>query len=370
MPTPHSSSTEQQLPVKKHTGRGAVVAPVGRFERTHVEQDWEQLETTEAEYLQERRVPTEFLPDESQTIIAHNDSPDVGFSWSVNPYRGCEHGCAYCYARPTHEYLGLSGGIDFETKIYVKHRAAELLRQELAQPSWRGEPLAFSGVTDCYQPAERKFRLTRGCLEVASEAAQAVSIVTKNALITRDMDVLTEMARRRLVNVYISVTTLDAELARKLEPRTSAPAARLRTIETLTAAGVPVGVLVAPLIPGLNDGHAPGVLAAAGAAGAISAGYVLLRLPYSVRPVFEAWLDAYAPDARPRVEALVRATRRGKMNGSEFGTRMRGQGPYAEQISALFRVFRRKHGLDRRLPELDTSQFSPPLPTAGQLRLF
>lgn len=353
----------------KKPGRGAQTNPPNRFESIRRELDQEQLVDEEdlAAALADEQV--EYLPDASQSIVTENASPDVPFRYSVNPYRGCQHGCSYCYARPTHEYLGFSAGIDFERKIMVKHRAAELFRQFLARPGWDAQLVAFSGVTDCYQPAERHFRLTRACLEVALACRQPVGIVTKNALVLRDLDLLQPMAAQRLVHVYLSLTTLDAGLARSMEPRTSTPAARLRAMRELTAAQIPVGVMVAPVIPGLNDREIPALLAAAAEAGAQAAGYVLLRLPQTVQLVFLDWLERTLPDARERIVGHIRATRGGGMNDSEFGRRMRGAGPIAEQIGQLFRTFVRRHGLTRGLPECDSSRFQPPGLT-GQLRLF
>ena len=349
-------------------GRGTPLAPPNRFERTTLEDDYEQLALGEGP--DERRVETLFLPDRSRSILTSNDSPDVPFRWSINPYRGCEHGCAYCYARPTHETLGMNAGLDFETRILVKHDAPELLRAELAKPSWRGELIAISGVTDCYQPVERRYRLTRGLLEVLLEARQVCGIVTKNALVLRDLDLLAPMAELGVIHVNVSLTTLDAELARRMEPRTSAPAARLRAIEALSQAGVPVRVLIAPVIPGLNDQEIPAVLQAAKEAGAGSAGYVLLRLPHAVKAVFQDWLTRNYPLAADRVLGLIRSARSGRLSDPSFGTRMRGQGPYAEQIRRTFEVFAKKHQLDRPLPKLNESQFRPPRPASGQLRLF
>jgi DNA repair photolyase len=350
-------------------GRAAGVDPPNRFESVRVEDDPEHLDATEPP-PPERRVPTQFLPNQSRRLITTNDSPDVPFRYSINAYRGCEHGCAYCYARPGHETLGMTAGLDFETRILVKHDAPELLRAELAEDSWRGDHLALSGVTDCYQPAEREFRLTRGCLEVMLEARQAVGIITKNALVTRDLDLLAPLAAQNLSHVYLSVTTLDPELARTMEPRTAAPAARLRAIRELTEAGVPVGVMVAPIIPGLNDQEIPAILAAAREAGARTAGYLLVRLPWSVRPIFEEWLTRNYPEKAERVTALIRETRDGKMNNTEWGTRMRGQGNYADGINQTVRVFKKKLGYESSLPPLDLTKFTPPKVTSGQLRLF
>lgn len=350
-------------------GRASGISPPNRFERVRVEEDLEQLEGAD-ELPDVRRVPTIFLEDKSRTFISQNDSPDVPFRYSINPYRGCEHGCVYCYARPSHELLGMNAGLDFESRIMVKHDAPELLRAELADENWHGERIVISGVTDCYQPAERKFRLTRGCLEVMFEARQPLGIVTKNALVTRDLDVLAPLAAERLVHVFVSLTTLDAELARVMEPRTATPQARLRTIRELAAAGVPTGVMTSPVIPGLNDREIPALLEAAKAAGAASANYILLRLPFAVRPIFEDWITRNFPDKAPRVLSLIRETRGGRLNDSAWGRRMRGQGHYAEGIDKTFQVFRKKHGLDRPLPPLDHTKFAPPRPTSGQLRLF
>jgi DNA repair photolyase len=357
-------------PPTRHVGRGSDLAPPNRFEKVRHEVDYEQLAADDELLAEERRVPTTFLPDRSATIIRENDSPDIPFRFSINPYRGCEHGCAYCYARPTHETLGMNAGIDFETKVLVKHDAVKLLRKELNHPKWRPETIVIAGVTDCYQPAERKFKLTRGLLEILLEARQPAAIVTKNSLVLRDLDVLAEMARRRLVNVALSITTLDADLARTLEPRTATPAAKLRAIRELAAAGVPARVMMAPIIPGLTDNEIPAVLAAARDAGAQGAGFVMLRLPLAVGPVFTAWLKTHRPLAAEKVESLIKAMRGGKLNDSAWGRRMRGSGPYAENIATTFDVFTRKLGLDRPWTELDTLQFRPPRIDAAQRMLF
>jgi DNA repair photolyase len=303
---------------------------------------------------------TFFLRDHSSQIITSNDSPDIGFEHSVNPYRGCEHGCVYCYARPTHEYLGFSAGLDFETKIMVKEDASKLLRKELSAPGWVPKVIALSGVTDPYQPVERRLKLTRGCLAVLAEFRNPVTIVTKNSLVTRDLDLLAELARYRAVAVFISVTTLDTELRKVLEPRTSPPAARLATIGALAKAGIPTGVLVAPVIPGLTDHEIPSILEAAAAAGASFAAHAALRLPYAVAPLFEEWLTRHVPKKKDKILNRIRAMRGGKLNNSEFGLRMRGEGIFAEQIARLFEVAcRRTGGLDRE-PELSTACFRRP----------
>ena len=350
-------------------GRAAGLNPVNRFATFRLEDDFEQFAADESS-PPTSRLPTEFLPDHSRTVISHNTSPDIPFRYSLNPYRGCEHGCAYCYARPTHEYLGMNAGLDFESKILVKHDIAARLRTELGDPNWGAELIAVSGVTDCYQPAERRFRLTRACLEVMLEARQPVGIVTKNALVTRDLDLLVSLAEQNLVHVYISLTTLDKSLTRAMEPRTATPQARLRALHELSTAGVPTGVMTSPIIPGLNDHEIPALLAAARDAGAQSASCILLRLPRAVRPVFQEWLKRACPDKAARVLDLVRETRGGKMNDARFGSRMSGQGNYAEGISRTFQLFRKRYGLDRSLHPVDHSQFSPPLPNHGQLRLF
>lgn len=348
---------------------GSQLDPPNRFQQFHAVPDSEHLEW-DTEYLEGRFTrPIEYLTDASQSIVTQNDSPDIHFRYSVNPYRGCAHGCAYCYARNTHEYLGFNAGLDFETKIVVKHDAPRLLREFLARDTWKPEPIIFCGVTDCYQPAEREFRITRGCLEVARECHQPVSLITKNALVVRDLDILGEMAERSLAHVNLSVTTLDPQLARDMEPRTSIPAARLRAVETLAKAGVPVRVMMGPIIPGLNDSEIPQVLKAARDAGATDARYVLLRLPITVEPVFLEWLRRTQPLKAERVESLIRQTRGGKMYRSEWGERQRGTGLIAEQIEQLFQTFRKKLGFEN-LPPLDASQFVPPRPASGQLRLF
>jgi DNA repair photolyase len=348
-------------------GRGSQVNPPHRFGGPQA--DLEQVE--DEEYLQNLlHRPTTYLPDHSRSIVTRNDSPDVGFRYSVNPYRGCSHGCSYCYARPTHEFLGLNAGLDFETKIFVKEAAPELFREFLARDNWNPEPIALSGVTDCYQPGERRFRLTRGCLEVAVEAQQPMSIITKNALVVRDLDLLRELAAANLVHVHLSITTLDAGLARSMEPRTSTPTARLRAVTALAQAGIPVGVCVAPVIPGLNDSEIPAILAAAKEAGAKEAGYILLRLPLTVAPVFHEWLERTLPDRVQRIEGRIRSARGGRLNDSTFGARMRGTGEMADQIAEMFRLFAKRHGLDGKLPPYDCTRFQPPKLKTGQLRLF
>ena len=302
---------------------------------------------------------TQFLKDTTQSIIAYNDSPDIGFRASINPYRGCEHGCIYCYARPFHEYLGFSSGLDFETKIMVKENAPELLRQELASKKWEPQVIAMSVVTDCYQPVERRLKLTRGCLEVLAEFRNPVGIVTKNLLVTRDIDILSELARHNAAAVFISLTTLDSDLRKIMEPRTSPPAARLAAIQKLSQAGIPVGVMLAPVIPGLTDSEIPSLLKAAAEAGAKSAGYVVLRLPHAVAPLFEQWLAKHFPDRKEKILNRLRSIRDGKLYRPQFGSRMSGEGIFADQISQMFDVARRRAGLISR-PELSVASFRRP----------
>ena len=334
------------------------MSPPGRFERLAIES---------LEPLPEK-VATWFLRDSSRTVIARNASPDVGFDASVNPYRGCEHGCAYCYARPTHEYLGFSAGLDFETRIMVKERAAELLERELGAPSWRPQVLGVSGVTDPYQPVERRLGLTRACLEVLARCRNPVALVTKNGLVTRDADHLAELARHRAAVVWISLTTLDVELSRRLEPRCSAPAKRLEAISELAARGVPVGALLAPVLPALNDHEIPALLEAAAAAGAKHCRYVMLRLPGAVAEIFPAWLEEHLPERKEKVLSRIRDLRRGRLNDSRFGTRGRGEGVFAKQVRDLFLAAARRHGLDGRGPELSTAAFRRP--GGDQMTLF
>jgi DNA repair photolyase len=356
-------------PPQNKKGRSAAGDPPNRFLTVHREVDPD-AELDEEDDPSRQRVVTQFFPDQSETIVSENDSPDVPFRFSVNPYRGCEHGCSYCYARPSHEYLGLGAGLDFESKIFVKERAPELFARWLARDGWTPEMICFSGITDCYQPAERTFELTRGCLRVAAEARQPVGIITKNRLVTRDLDLLAPMAAQGLVHVSLSITTLDEKLARRMEPRTSRPTARLAAVRELTAAGVPTRVMIAPIIPGLNDSEIPQLLKAAQAAGAGSAGHVLLRLAGAVRPIFLEWLSRSEPTHAARVEAAIRQTRAGKLNDTQFGRRMRGTGTRAEQIEQTFATFARRYKLDRPLPPFDFSQFRPPQIAGGQRHLF
>ena len=343
-------------------GRGSANNPKNRFESI------ERIPEPPDDNDETSSPQTQFLTDTSKSIIAYNDSPDVGFDASVNPYRGCEHGCVYCYARPTHEYLGFSSGLDFETKIMVKDDAPELLRQELSSPKWKPQVLAMSGVTDCYQPAEKKRQLTRRCLEVLLEFRNPVVIVTKNYLVTRDIDILSELARHQCAGVTISLTTLDPKLASLMEPRASSPARRLAAIKTLSEADIPVGYLQAPMIPGLTDSEAPAIAQAAATAGASFAGYVALRLPFAVKSLFEQWLEQHFPERKEKVLNRIRAIRDGKLNDPNFKTRMRGEGIFAQQMAELFQLACKKAGINRRWPELTTKHFRRP--GTFQLSLF
>jgi len=334
--------------------RGAVSNPTNRFERVSLERD------TDWDPAEDPAPGTQFLSDCSQTIITHNDSPDIPFNAGINPYRGCEHGCSYCYARIAHEFLGFSAGLDFETKIMVKEDAPALLRKELAAKQWQPQLLAMSGVTDCYQPVERRLKLTRRCLEVLAEFRNPVCIITKNHLVTRDLDLLQELAWHKAVEVHLSINSLDADLARRLEPRASSPRHRLAAIEALAKAGIPVGVLVAPIIPALNDHEVARVLAAAAKAGAQWAGMEILRLPLTVAPVFQEWLARHEPLKQEKVLNRIRSIRGGKLNDPRFGERMRGQGIFADQIRQLFEVARRQAGLAADSPALSTASFRRP----------
>ncbi|MEX2532071.1 MAG: PA0069 family radical SAM protein [Gemmatimonadota bacterium] len=335
-------------------GRGAAADLPNRFERLEVELD----ENEAARIPGERR--TLALRDHSRSVLTRNRSPDVGFDWSLNPYRGCEHGCAYCYARPTHEYLGFSAGLDFESRIMVKEDAPELVEAELARPGWSAVPLVMSGVTDPYQPLERKLRVTRRCLEVLARARHPVAIITKSRLVERDVDLLATLAAHDAAHVTISITTLDRRLQRSLEPRASPPEHRIAAIRTLAEAGIPVAVNVAPIIPGLTDHEMPAILEAAGRAGATAAGYVSLRLPGAVRPIFLEWLDTHCPDRSGKVRSRLRSLHGGGLYDPAFGRRMRGSGPYADQIRSLFHAGRQRAGLGRRLIDLDVRHFRRP----------
>lgn len=330
-------------------GRGAGVNPANRFEKLSLEvvDEHRELLERETEVLANgRRVTTEVFRDASKSVLNKIQSPDMPLGWSINPYRGCEHGCVYCYARPGHEYFGLSCGLDFETKIFAKPDAAQLLQKELNKPKWKGEPIMMSGVTDCYQPIEAKMGITRQCLKVMCDYRQPVTIVTKNRLILRDLDLLREMARHGVVHVAVTVTTLDNKLASTLEPRAASPRDRLWTIQRLASAGVPVMAMVAPIIPAVNDREIPAILEKVANAGATTAAYVLLRLPWQVKELMDDWLHRHMPDRREHVMSLLKQSYHGKVYDAQWFLRGRGEGAYAQQLAQTFRVFSRRYGLD------------------------
>lgn len=314
---------------------------------------------------------TSVAPDRSRSIIARNQSPDIGFDRSINPYRGCEHGCIYCFARPTHAWLGLSAGLDFETRLFAKHDAAALLRRELSRPKYKPAVIAIGTNTDPYQPVERRLGIMRAILEALQEARHPVAITTKSDAIVRDLDILSEMGSASLAHATISVTTLDRTIARTLEPRAASPDRRLIAIERLAAAGVPTAVNIAPVVPGLTDHEMEDILAAAAARGAQYARFIPLRLPLEVKDLFVEWLDAYAPDRKNKVLNIVRSMRGGKLNEAAFGKRMKGRGPYAQMIESRFRLAAARHGLDRREEEdwLRTDLFRPPAENPDQFTL-
>ncbi len=331
-------------------GRGALENPAGRFEPLQVEADPEGAMPVEGENeFALPKLKTQIFRDKSKSILSSNDSPDIGMEATLNPYRGCEHGCIYCFARPTHEYLGLSAGLDFETKIFAKPDAPKLLAEKLKSRSWQPVVIFMSGVTDPYQPLERRMKITRQCLEVLEDFQNPVSFITKNHLVTRDIDILSRMAALNLVSVNMSVTTLDRKVARAMEPRASTPPMRLRAIEQLSQAGIPVNVLIGPVVPGLTEHEIPAILEAASKAGACSAGYTMLRLPYGVKDLFQTWLHEHYPERAEKILNRIRSIRDGKLNDGEFGSRMRGEGFHASQISQLFDLSRKRFGLTRRM---------------------
>jgi DNA repair photolyase len=350
-----------------HKGRGATLNPEGRFEtafREAFDDGWEV--PLEDEPTRPRTIVT---PERVKSIISRNDSPDIPFSLSINPYRGCEHGCIYCYARPSHAYLNLSPGIDFETRLFAKVNAAEKLREELARPAHVCSAITIGANTDGYQPAEREWKITRSILEVVAACDHPVAIITKNALVERDLDILVPMAARNLVSVYVSVTTLDHELARRMEPRASAPARRIESIRRLTQAGVRVGVMVAPIVPLLTDPETETILEAARDAGAGTAGYVLMRLPYELKELFKDWLTHHYPLKAAHVMSRVRQMRDGRENDPEFGSRMRGSGELADLLRMRFDKACKRLGLNEQRPALDVTQFKRPR-LDGQMGLF
>ena len=348
-------------------GRGAAINPDNRFSdwaREAIDDGWGNTEE------EPKPLATELIVDIAKTVISRNDSADIPFSQSINPYRGCEHGCIYCFARPSHAYLGLSPGIDFETKIAWKADAAARLRVELAKPGYVCSPIALGINTDAYQPVERKLGVTRALLEVLAETRHPVSLITKSALILRDLDLISAMARDRLVHVAVSITTLNKDLARKLEPRAATPQRRREVIRILADAGIAVTVLMAPVIPALTDHEVESPLEAAAAAGASSAGYVLLRLPREVNPLFQNWLSHHEPGRATHFMSVVRQMRGGRDYDSTFGSRMRGEGPLADLLSKRFALARKRFGLDNKLPVLDCSLFTPPVAATPQLNLL
>lgn len=347
-------------------GRGASWSPANRFEKLHVDLNDPDVVDVDLETEERPRHGTQYFHDETKSLITRNNSPDVGFETSLNPYRGCEHGCIYCYARPTHEYLGFSAGLDFESKIMVKTNAAELLRAELELPRWQPQTLVMSGVTDPYQPVERKLRITRGCLEVLAKFRNPVAIITKNHLVTRDIDVLRDLAAHNAVAVNVSVTSLDSNLQRVLEPRTSSPGGRLDAIRQLRSAGIPTGVMVAPIIPGLTDHEVPNIVDACAKAGAQFAAYTIVRLPWAVAPLFEHWLAEHFPDRKEKVLGRIRDLRKNRLNNSQWHTRMTGEGIFAEQIASMFVVSCRRNRMCAR-PKLSCASFQR---STTQLRLF
>ena len=373
LPTPKTNEPQAVLMLAPQKGRGTVWAIEHRFNprgRESFDDGWGTLEQAASE---ERLSPqTQVLEENVRSILASNDSPDIGFDLSINPYRGCEHGCIYCYARPTHSFLNLSPGLDFETRIVAKVNAAERLRQSLASRSYTPMHLNIGSVTDAYQPAERRLRITRSVIEVLQETRHAFSIITKSSLIERDIDLIAPMAHDKLAAVYVSITTLDPALARILEPRAAAPQRRLRTIETLVKAGIPVGVSVSPIIPFINEPELESVLKAARDAGASSAFSIVLRLPWEVNPLFQQWLAQHFPERAARVMARVREMRSGRDNDAQFGTRMTGTGTWAQLLRQRFAKCTGRLGLNRKRVELDLNQFRAPggAMAQGQQSLF
>jgi DNA repair photolyase len=368
-PDPHAADDAPVPMPRPRKGRGAIGNPACRFDTTRCEPADDGWGTLEEQFAAPPPLETTLTRDATRSIIAWNDSPDIGFDRAVNPYRGCEHGCVYCYARPSHAYLGLSPGLDFETKLLFKPEAAALLAKEIGKPGYVARPIALGSNTDPYQPVERQLRITRSILEVLAQAAHPCAIVTKSALVLRDLDLLTDMASRRLVRVCVSVTTLDRRLARVMEPRAAAPARRLQAIEALARAGVPTGVLAAPMIPGLNDAELESILAAAARAGATAGGYVLLRLPHELRALFTEWLRAHYPERAAHVLALIRQTRGGALNDARFGSRFSGVGVYADMLAKRFAIAARRFRLDEPMAGLDCSRFAPPRAREEQRQL-
>jgi len=352
--------------VKKIQGRGTDSNPQNRFEKRNLELETELPQEFEEEQ-DGRVIKTQVFPDKTKTLLSKNDSPDLPFDYGLNPYRGCEHGCIYCYARPYHEYLGLSAGLDFETKIFAKFKAAELLRKELSSSRWVPQVISMSGITDCYQPIERHLKITRSCLEVFAEFLNPVVIITKNALIQRDIDLLQKLAEHQAIKVFITLTSLDSNLTRILEPRASSPQARLETITQLSQAGIPTNVMMAPIIPALTDSEIPKLLQAAAKAGAQSAAYTVLRLPYAVKDLFLQWLETHFPDRKEKIIHRLEEIRKGNIQNNHFGSRMKGEGIFAEQIRNLFQLAAKKAGFSREKLSLSTDSFKK---KETQLQLF
>ena len=365
----HESDPKSLSPFRVR-GRAAHENPTGRFETQSMTMDGDDMDTRYEACDPDRglQVPTQVFTDTARTIISSNESPDIGMEATINPYRGCEHGCIYCYARPTHEYLGLSAGLDFESKIFIKQDAARLLDDKLRSRSWVPKIITLSGVTDPYQPLERKLRITRSCLEVLSAYRNPCVIITKNALVSRDIDIFDQMAAYDGISVNVSITTLDNDLARTMEPRASQPRLRLRAVEMLAQRNIPVGIMIGPVLPGLTDHEIPAILKAASESGARSAHYTMLRLPYGVKDLFKTWLETNYPDKAQKVIHHVQSVRNGKMNDANFGSRMRGEGVYADHVANIFSLFKKKYGLNRRV-SLSTNHFRRPA-AEGQMDLF
>ena len=359
------TTEKRRIPGK---GRGAASNPPNRFEAIVVEQPQGDLAEYFVDPAPERNILTKFYIDHTKSILAKNDSPDIGFTYSLNPYRGCEHGCIYCYARPTHEYLGFSAGLDFETKIMVKHDAPELLERQFGLKSWKPQVVMLSGDTDCYQPIERKLGITRRCLEVFLRYRNPVSVITKNALIRRDVDILKELASLNLVLVTISITSLNHDLIRRMEPRTASPAKKLETVELLAKAGIPVGVNVCPVIPGLTDAEIPAILREVSSRGAKHASYTIVSLPHAVKNLFVDWLEREVPERAQTILNRIRDMRNGNLTCSDFGKRLTGEGQIAESIKQLFHASARRLHLNEMKASLSVTAFRCP-PTA-QMEIF
>jgi DNA repair photolyase len=346
---------------KKNKGRGTQLSPPIRYNKLFLEADPEFPE-------EEKTIVTKFYEDDSKSIISINDSPDVDFTYSFNPYRGCEHGCIYCYARPTHSYLGFSAGLDFETKIMVKQNAHHLLEKEFRKKRYKPDVVIFSGNTDCYQPVERKLQITRKALQVCLDFRNPVSLITKSSLVQRDIDILSEMADKNLIEVTLSITTLNKELTSAMEPRSASPQMRLKTLEILASNNIPCGVNVAPVIPGLTDEEIPDILSASASHGALSAGYLILRLPLEVKEIFLDWLMKVYPDRYQKVLSRITEMHGGKLYNPEFGKRFKGEGTYADLIKHLFQINCNKYGLNKNQVNLNASGFR--IPDQQQYSIF